>query len=147
MLSGGSFVSWSETFAATTVTVQLSPGTKSVSGSSVKVVGPPLTVALCEPLAPQEIEYQTPLTFTGSLNVMLTLALVATSVAPFAGVVDETEGATSAKQLKVGEIRFLGFGAPTEKSAALLSVSAQPLAFRKAAVVFVSAGVGAPANM
>ncbi len=39
-----------------------------------------------------------------------------------------------------------GDGAPVEKSAALLSVSVQPLASRRAAVVFVSAGVAVPSK-
>ena len=38
------------TCAATTVTVQTSPPTKSVLGFRVKVVGPPVTVAACAPL-------------------------------------------------------------------------------------------------
>src|SRR5919199_6363067 len=147
MVSGGSFVSWSLTFAAKTVTVQVSLVAKSTVGSSVKVVGPPLAVAEWPPLVPQEIEYQEPLTFTGSLKVIETFALVATSVAPFAGVVLATDGATSPWQSNVGNDRFRGFGAPAVKSAALLSVSVQPLPFRSAAVVFVSAGVGEPSNM
>src|SRR5258706_332737 len=39
-----------------------------------------------------------------------------------------------------------GDGAPVEKSDALLSVSVQPLASRRAAVVFVSAGVAVPSK-
>src|SRR5919202_2763050 len=147
MVSGGSFVSWSLTLAAKTVTVQVSLAAKSEDGSSVKVVGPPLTVALCEPLVPQEIEYQEPLTFTGSLKVIETFAFTATSAAPFAGVVLETDGATSPWQSNVGNDRLRGFGAPAVKSAALLSVSVQPLPFRSAAVVFESAGVGEPSDM
>src|SRR5919199_1051619 len=147
MVSGGSLVSWSLTFAAKTVTVQVSLDAKSAVGSSVKVVGPPLTAAVWEPLVPQEIEYQEPLTFTGSLKVIETLAFTATSVAPFAGVVLETDGATSPWNANVGNERLRGFGAPAVKSAAVLSVSVQPLPFRSAAVVFVSAGVGEPSNM
>src|SRR5919201_53054 len=130
MLSGGSFVSWSVTFAAKTVTVQVSPWTKSVPGSRVNVVGPPLTVALCPSLVPHEIEYQLPVTSTGSLNVIETFELTGTSVAPFAGVVLATPGAVSAVQLKVGLRRLRGFGAPTAKSAELLSVSVHPLFLR-----------------
>ena len=52
------------------MTVQVSLPAKSVSGSSVKLVGPPLTVAACEPLAGQLIVNHVPLTVAGSLNVM-----------------------------------------------------------------------------
>jgi hypothetical protein len=96
MLSGGSFASWSATCAATIVTVHVSPKAKLVPGSSVNVVGPPLTEAACEPLVPHEIVVQLPVTFTGSLNVTLTFELTATSVAPAAGVVLLTAGAASA---------------------------------------------------
>src|ERR671922_90709 len=86
MLSGGSVASWSLTFAAKTVTVHVSDPTKSESGSSVKVVGPPLTVAEWPSLELQEIEYQLPVTFTGSLNVIVTLLFNATSPAPLLSV-------------------------------------------------------------
>src|SRR4051812_32379761 len=62
MLSGGSFVSWSVTPAAKIVTVHVSAVTKFVSGSSVKLVEPPLRDAVCAPLVVQETEYQEPLT-------------------------------------------------------------------------------------
>jgi hypothetical protein len=94
--SGGSFVSWSETCAATIVTVQLSPAAKSESGSSVKVVGPPPTAAVWGPLVAHEIEYHEPVTSTGSLNVTETLAAVATSVASIPGERAVTDGAASA---------------------------------------------------
>src|SRR6266511_4321556 len=42
IVSGGSSVSWSDTLAPKTVTVQVSPCAKSESGSSVNMVGPPL---------------------------------------------------------------------------------------------------------
>src|SRR5919204_4288498 len=143
MLSGGSFVSWSVTFAAKTVTVQVSPWTKSVPGWGVNVVGPPLTVALWPPLVPHEIEYQLPVTSTGSLNVIEMFALTATSVAPFAGVVLATDGAVSLGQVKTGLRRVRGAGAPAVKSAPLLSVSWQPELLRKSAVVFEIVGAGA----
>ena len=76
-----------------------------------------------------------------------TFAFTATSVAPFAGVVLATDGAVSPAQLKMGERRFRGLGAPTVKSALFESVSWQPLIFRSAAVVFDKVGVGAPSNM
>src|SRR5947207_3787205 len=93
MLSGGSLASWSETLAAKTVTAHVSPVEKSVVGSRMKVTGPPETVALWPSLVPQEIEYQLPLTFTASLNVIDTFAFTATSVAPVGGVVLATDGA------------------------------------------------------
>src|SRR5215203_721615 len=73
MLSGGSFVSWSETWAANTVTVQVSFVAKSTAGLTVKVVGPPVTTVsttLRVPLVVQEIWNQFPVTFTGSLKVI-----------------------------------------------------------------------------
>src|SRR5262245_16506225 len=96
MLSGGSFASWSATRLATIVTVHSSLKPKSAVGSSVKVVGPPLTEAVCEPLLAQEIVYQLPDTLTASLNVTLTFELSGTPVAPFAGFVLLTLGAVSA---------------------------------------------------
>ncbi len=93
--SGGSLVSWSVTFAATTVTVQVSFATKSVSGSSVNVCGPPVTAALCEPLVPHESVNHEPVTSTFSLKVTDTFAVTETSVAPAAGVVLVTVGAAS----------------------------------------------------
>src|SRR5437764_13492844 len=134
MLPGGSFVSRSVTFAANTVTVQLSEPTKSESGSSVKVVGPPLTLAVWPPLELHEIENQLPVTFTASLKVIVMLLPSAASPAPFAGVVLETVGAWSPL--------LRGFGAPTVKSALLLSVSTLPPPFRRAAVVLLSVAVG-----
>src|SRR5918912_4090017 len=92
MLSGGSIMSWSVTFAAKTVTVHVSEPVKSLSGSSVNVVGPPLAAAVWPPLELHEIENQLPVTFTGSLNVIVTLLFSATSPAPFAGVVLDTAG-------------------------------------------------------
>src|ERR671936_2251175 len=115
MLSGGSLMSRSLTLAAKTVTVHVSEPTKSESGSRVKVVGPPLAAAVWPPLELHEIENQLPVTFTGSLNVIVTLLFKATSPAPFAGLVFETVGGWSPL--------LRGFGVPTVKSALLLSVS------------------------
>src|SRR5438093_12227623 len=134
MLSGGSVASWSVTFAAKIVTVHVSEPAKSASGLSVKVVGPPLTVAVWPSLEPQEIENQLPVTFTGSLNVIVMLLVKDTSPAPLAGFVLETVGAASPL--------FRGFGVPTVKSALLLSVSTVPPPFRSAAVVLLSVSVG-----
>src|SRR5207302_3810898 len=102
--SGGSLVSWSVTSAATIVTVQVSPPAKSVAGSSVNVVGPPLTVAVCGPLVPHEIVYQPSATSTGSLNVIATFEPDATPVAAFAGVVAVTAGAWSAEAITLNAI-------------------------------------------
>src|SRR5919201_3346829 len=134
MLSGGSVASWSVTFAAKTVTVHVSEPVKSVSGSSVNVVGPPLAVAVWPSLELHEIENQLPVTFTGSLKVIVMLLFRATSPALFAGLVLETVGAWSPV--------LRGFGAPTVKSALLLSVSTLPPPFRSAAVVLLSVAVG-----
>src|SRR5512139_1778803 len=77
------------------VTVQDSLFAKSASGSSVNVVGPPPTTAVCAPLVPQEIPNQEPLTSTASLKVTSMFAAAATLVAPLAGVVPVTIGAAS----------------------------------------------------
>src|SRR6266545_678215 len=124
MLSGGSSRSTSETWLAYTVTVHVSLKAKSASGSSVYDCGPPLWVAVCDPLVPHEIEYQLP-------------------VAPFDGVVLETDGAFSTSQKRRGLMEFRGAGAAATKSAPLLSVSVQPSAARKAAVAVESVGAGA----
>src|ERR671939_873608 len=104
MLSGGSVASWSVTFA------------------------------VWLPLDPHEIENQLPVTFTASVNVIVTLLDSATLAAPSAGLVLETAGAWSPV--------LRGLGAPTVKSALLLSVSTLPLPFRSAAVVLLSVAVG-----
>ena len=134
MVSGGSSASWSVTFAASTVTVQSSFGAKFAAGSSVKVVGPPVTLAPCAPLVAQLIVNQLPVTFTASPKVIATLAASATPVAPFAGTVAETAGAGSADGC--------GSGTPAVKSAALLSVSVAPPPFRRSEVVLLGAGAG-----
>ena len=77
------------------VTVQASPAAKSASGSSVNVVGPPLAVAACGPLVVQAMVNHDPVTSTASLNVTVTFASRATSVASFAGVVLATVGGLS----------------------------------------------------
>src|SRR5262245_50153137 len=84
-----------------TVTVQVSPNVNDVSGFSVNVVGPPLTVAVWPPLVPHEIVNHDPVTFTGSLKVIETFVSAATSVAPSPGVVEETSGAAASVQAPV----------------------------------------------
>ena len=64
------------------------------------VVGPPLAVAVCAPVSVHEIEYQAPVTFTGSLNVIETFELPGTSLALFAGVVE----ATTAPRRRAGPV-------------------------------------------
>ena len=73
------------------MTVQVSSLAKSVSGSSVKLVGPPLDGAVCAPLVAQEIVNQGPVTFTGSLKPIVMSESSATPIAPFAGPVVETD--------------------------------------------------------
>src|SRR5262245_65083868 len=95
MLSGGSCPSWSVTALATTVNVHDSPLAKSTSGLIVNVVGPPETAAVCGPEAIQRMLNHDPVTFTGSLNVTVMLWSGGTFVAPFAGTVLTTVGASS----------------------------------------------------
>src|SRR3954470_10994701 len=106
MLSGGSSASMSATCPALTVTVHVSFTPKLTSGSSVYVCGPPLCVAVWEPVEAHEIEYQPAAAFTGSLNVIETFVPAGTSVAPFAGVVADTDGAVSTSQ-KLGGLSEL----------------------------------------
>src|SRR5436190_7289792 len=136
MLSGGSATSWSLTLSAKTVTLQASPFAKSLSGFSVKVVWPPLCVAVCSPLVAHEIVYQPAATSTGSLNCAVMLASTAMSAAPLAGVVVTIEGAVSPVPL------FCGFGATMSKSAELLFVSVEPPPVRLADVVLERVPVG-----
>src|SRR6266550_1057647 len=117
MLSGGSFSSTSLTEVSSTVTVQLSLRLKSVSGSSVYVDGPPLTVAVWSPVEPQEIEYHAPVTLTSSLNVIVMFESRATSDASASGEVALTRGAWSESQKCTFEV-FRGAVAAAVKSAA-----------------------------
>ena len=146
MLFGGSTVSWSVTWAARTVTVQLSENAKSTVGSSVNVVGPPVWAAACEPLVAQPIVYQGLETSTGSLNVIVMSVLKATPVAPASGEVAVTAGALSPVQKWSGDVVLRGAGASASKSVELLSLSVQPAFFRKAAVAFESVGAAAPSK-
>src|SRR6266550_6846663 len=134
--------SWSVTCAATTVTVQVSLPTKSVTGSSEKVVDAGVATAGCGPLVEQEIVNQVPVTITGSLNVTEMFAPTATPLAPADGVVRLTAGGWSL-QFPSGDAELRGVGAPAVKSAALLSMSTQPPAARSAADVFMSPGADA----
>jgi hypothetical protein len=133
----------SVTFAARTVTVQLSFRAKASSGSSVNVRGPPVAVAACVPDVAQAIENQSPVVETSSLNVMSMSASSATSEAPDAGSLAVTRGAWSgsASQDRVTEL-LRGAVAAASKSAALSSLSTHPPFSRCAEVVLEM--VGAP---
>ena len=85
----------STTCAATIVTVHVSPNAKSVVGSSVHDVGPPVTMAACVLLVPHVMSYHAPFALTGSLKFTTTFAAIATPVAPLIGVVDATVGGKS----------------------------------------------------
>ncbi len=95
--SGGSPASWSVTWAAIVVHVQLSPRAKSAFGSMVKVVGPPLTTVSATfrvPLVVHTTWNQFPATSTGSENV--TTKFSAGSAAPAStGLVTVTDGGRS----------------------------------------------------
>src|SRR5215204_2623741 len=102
MLSGGSPASWSATCAAKTVIVQVTPSGRSVVGSMVKVVGPPVTAASAGLTVRTVVApalhtnwNQLPVTLTGSLKVTVTFVPGATPVALLVGVVEETDGGTS----------------------------------------------------
>ena len=132
--SGGSFASWSVTLAATIVSVHASPGTNSLVGSSVKLVGPPLALAVRVPETLQASVNHAPLTFTGSLKVTVRLAPGGTSVAPSAGYVEVTSGAAS------GESQVGTACAPSPPNVSVAKPS-QPWAASKASEPF-----GSPAH-
>src|SRR3954447_13479659 len=141
MLSGGSVASWSVTRVADTVTVQVSSSTKSESGSSVKVVPSPLALAVCAPLVEHEMVNQPLAVLTASENVMLMFEPTATPLASASGDVTVTDGALSL-QLCGGVAELRADGVATLKSAALLSVSWQPLLARKSLVIPEIVGAG-----
>src|SRR5690349_16745296 len=92
MLSGGSALSWSETWAANTVTEHVSLKAKSTFGLMVKVVGPPVTTVsatLRVRLVGHTVWQQLPLTLTRSWNVTDRLAFT-TRCAAELGVVAVT---------------------------------------------------------
>src|SRR4051812_5642986 len=124
------------------LTVHVSPFAKSLAGSSVYVVGPPLTTAACAPLVEHEIANALAVTLTCSLKLTVMLLDTGTAVAPLAGVVVVTDGGASPLQKWTGDPVFLGAAAAAEKSAALLSVSVQPSDARNTAFVALGAGAG-----
>src|SRR4051794_28541859 len=95
MLSGGSNASWSVTSDASTVTVTFSAPLKSLSGLIVKVVGPPVTAYVCEPLEEPTTVNGVVVRLTGSENVTSMFVFVGTCPVPLVGFVLETLGATS----------------------------------------------------
>src|SRR5204862_113690 len=99
-LGGGSLLSLSLTCAASTVAVHSSPLPKSVFGSTVHVVGPPLTVTVCAPVLAQLTVTELLVIVTGSLNVTLRFVFVATVTEPLVGVTAVTDGAASMVKLK-----------------------------------------------
>ena len=138
--SGGSFSSWSVTAAACTVAVQLSLRTKSSAGSRVNVVPSPLTVTAWSPLLVHASVNAPSAALTGSEKEISTSASSATSRSPAAGSVELTLGAVSASQKTRGRLELRGVGAPAAKSAALSSVSWQPLTARWSEVVLEAVG-------
>src|SRR5436189_5848579 len=123
----------SATCAATIVTAHVSPFANEESGVSVNVLDPPLTVAVWPPLVEQEIVTHVPVTVTACENVTVTLVAGSTDVAPFAGVVEATDGVAAQLWNAAAPLRALGV--VTVKSAELLSVSMQPPPLRAAAVL------------
>src|SRR4051812_10943175 len=96
MLSGGSNVSTSMIWLAKTVTVQVVPEGRSATGSRVKLLaGDALSVNACGEPVGHWIEKELVVALTGSVKLMVMLELVATLVAPFAGVVVVTAGPAS----------------------------------------------------
>src|SRR5436190_477847 len=109
MLSGGSPASWSVTCAATTVTVQVSPPVKSVVGSSVNVVGPPLSANVCAPDVVHEIVNEDAAALTASSKVTVTLP--SRDVVPaLAGVVAVTLGGLSVVDVQTKFANMLSGG-------------------------------------
>src|SRR3954447_2309339 len=122
------------TSSVCTLAVHDSSRTKSAFGSSMYSLGPPLSAKSWAPLRVQVIVKLSAVRSIGPLKVNVTLLSSGTSFWPLAGFVEVT--ATGGGLLR-------GFGGPTVKSAALLSVSTAPPPLRSAAVVLVRAGVGA----
>jgi hypothetical protein len=121
-------LSWSVTWAATIVTVQVSLPTRSVSGLSVQVVGPPETVAVCAPEVVQEMVNHVPVTSTGSLKVTVMSEVGFTPSALSAGVVAVTVGAASTSIVTVAVSSTPGFGGawPLESVYLKVSVPSKP---------------------
>src|SRR6266508_4235071 len=134
MSFGGSPVSRSVTLAARIITVHWSPAMNGAT-VTVKVTGPLSREAGFSPWMVHLIVRPPSAIATGSLNVTVIVELVATPVAPLAGIVLRTVGASWST---LGR----GLGAPVTKSAALSFVSVAPSARRSAAVRFEGAGVG-----
>src|SRR6185436_7842862 len=130
MLSGGSPASASVTCAAMTVTVQVSPPVKSLSGSIVNVVGPPLRLYECVPDVVHEIVNEEPPALTASSNVTVTLVSGAVVLA-FVGVVALTLGGLSVVNDQTKLAARLSGGSPASLSltcaASTVAVQSSPL--------------------
>ncbi len=111
-------MSVSVTCAAKIERVQLSPNAKSTLGSTVKVVGPPVTsvsATLRVPLVAQTIWNQSPATVTASVNVIVRFALSA-AVPPSAGTVAATAGAASTPKVMTWSAVIRSGGSPASWS-------------------------------
>src|SRR5215212_6703736 len=96
MLSGGSTVSTSATWPLTTVTVQTAADGRLALGSSVTAEpGEPETANALGVAVGHSSVNELPVAVTYSLKLTTMLPPCATSTAPFAGLVLETEGASS----------------------------------------------------
>src|ERR1043165_8315138 len=103
MLSGGSKLSASVMPAAKTVTVQVVPAGRSAAGSSVKLAeGEALSVKVCG-LPAQLTEKEPVVALTGSLKLIVMFEFGAALVAPLAGEVVVTDGASSTLIVTVAE--------------------------------------------
>src|SRR6478609_8505443 len=95
MVSGGSLSSRSLTPDGDTMSVHASPDWRSSAGTTVYVVGPPVTENATEPLIEHWRVSDAEPSATGSLKVTVGFT-VPGAVAPLAGVNDATVGAASA---------------------------------------------------
>src|SRR6478609_2675453 len=95
MVSGGSLSSRSLTPDGDTMSVHASPDWRSSAGTTVYVVGPPVTENATEPLIEHWRVSDAEPSATGSLKVTVGFT-VPGAVAPLAGVKDTTVGAASA---------------------------------------------------
>lgn len=122
MVSGGSALSTSLILAATTVTLQVSPTGRSLIGLISALVAPELlsVKALALPVGHSSTNDDV-LKFTFSLKLMTILLLVATLVAPSAGIVLVTLGGASVVKLKTKS-------ASKASGGSMLSASVMPAA-------------------
>ena len=89
--------------AASSVSTQVSPCTKSLDGFRLKALGPPLTATSAGPRGPlveQAMSNQSAPSVTASEKFSCRLALAGKSLAPSDGVLDSSVGALSTCVLK-----------------------------------------------